>query len=125
MHGLGCPTVRGCIVRCPNVNLPYYGALFVGDGVSLPIPPQFGCDECGLTHVTSYQNHKGGKSRGKTIMIKLVYDPLTVGHPIGLVGHTQWGGEVVLTCHSHKTVLSCIGLQEARKAVTRRSRCEM
>ena len=53
---------------------------FVGDGVSLSIPPQFGCDECILTHVTSYQNQRGQKS-GKTIRIKLVSDPLTVGHP--------------------------------------------
>ena len=57
---MGCPTVRGCIVRYPYVSPPYYGALFVGDGVSLPIPPQFGCDEC-------------------------ISDPLTVGHSTDIV----------------------------------------
>ena len=54
---------------------PYYGALFVGNVVSLPIPPQLRCDEYILTRVALYQNQKGGK----TITIKLVSDPLSVG----------------------------------------------
>ena len=73
---MGCPTVRGCIVRYPNVTPPYYGALFVGDGVSLPTPPQFGCDECILTRVTSYQNRKGGKSWAKQLGSSWYLTPL-------------------------------------------------
>ena len=73
---MGCPTVRGCIVRYPYVSPPYYGALFVGDGVSLPIPPQFGCDECILTHITLYLNQKGGKSRAKLVGSSWYLTPL-------------------------------------------------
>ena len=73
---MGCPTVRGCIVRYPNVTPPYYGALFVGHGVSLPTPPQFGCDECILTRVTSYQNRKGGKRWAKQLGSSWYVTPL-------------------------------------------------
>ena len=79
---LGCPTVRGCIVRYPYVSPPYYGALFVGDGVSLPIPPQFGCDECILTHITLYLNQKGGKSRAKLVGSSWYLTPLLWDTPI-------------------------------------------
>ena len=82
---MGCPTVRGRIVRYPYVSPPYYGALFVGDGVSLPIPPQFGCDECILTHITLYLNQKGGKSRAKLVgsswyLTPLLWDTLKRQH---------------------------------------------
>ena len=73
---MGCPTVRGCIVRYPYVSPPYYGALFVGDGVSLPIPPQFGRDECILTHITLYLNQKRGKSRAKLVGSSWYLTPL-------------------------------------------------
>ena len=76
LYGMGCPTVRGCIVRYPYVSSPYYGALFVGDGVSLPIPPQFGCDECILTHITLYLNQKRGKSRAKSVGSSWYLTPL-------------------------------------------------
>ena len=80
---MGCPTVRGCIVRYPYVSPPYYGALFVGDGVSLPIPPQFGCDECILTHITLYLNQKGGKSRAKLVGSSWYLTPLLWDTPGG------------------------------------------
>ena len=48
----------------------------MGDGVSLPIPPQFGCDECILTHITSYQNQKRGKSRAKPLGSSWYLTPL-------------------------------------------------
>ena len=67
---------KGCIDRYPYVSPPYYGALFVGDGVSLPIPPQFGCDECILTHITLYLNQKGGKSRAKLVGSSWYLTPL-------------------------------------------------
>ena len=60
----------------PYVSPPYYGALFVGDGVSLPIPPQFGRDECILTHITLYLNQKGGKSRAKLVGSSWYLTPL-------------------------------------------------
>ena len=82
---VGCPTVRGCIVRYPYVSPPYYGALFVGDGVSLPIPPQFGCDECILTHITLYLNQKGGKSRAKLVGSSWYLTPLLWDTLIGLL----------------------------------------
>ena len=48
----------------------------MGDGVSLPIPPQFGCDECILTHITLYLNQKGGKSRAKLVGSSWYLTPL-------------------------------------------------
>ena len=72
----GSFTVRGCIVSYPYVGPPYYGALFMGDGVSLPIPRQFGCDECILTHVTLYLNQKGGKSWAKLVGSSWYLTPL-------------------------------------------------
>ena len=72
----GCPIVRACIVRYPNVSPPHYGALLVGDGVSLPILPQFGCDECILTHVTSYKPQTGGKSWAKPLGSSWYVTPL-------------------------------------------------
>ena len=80
---MGCPTVRGCIVRYPYVSPPHYGALFVGDGVSLPIPPQFGCDECILTHITLYLNQKRGKSRAKLVGSSWYLTPLLWDTPDG------------------------------------------
>ena len=86
LRAMGCPTVRGCIVRYPNVTPPYYGALFVGDGVSLPTPPQFGCDECILTRVTSYQNRKGGKRWAKQLGSSWYLTPLLWDTPYSRVG---------------------------------------
>ena len=48
----------------------------MGDGVSLPIPPQFGCDECILTHITLYLNQKGGKSRAELVGSSWYLTPL-------------------------------------------------
>ena len=48
----------------------------MGDGVSLPIPPQFGCDECILTHITLYLNQKGGKSPAKLVGSSWYLTPL-------------------------------------------------
>ena len=48
----------------------------MGDGVSLPIPPQFGCDKCILTHITLYLNQKGGKSRAKLVGSSWYLTPL-------------------------------------------------
>ena len=68
---------RACFVQAFNyVSPPYYGAFFVGDGVSLPILPQFWCDECILTHVTSYQNPEGGKSWAKPLGSSWYLTPL-------------------------------------------------
>ena len=54
----------------------------MGDGVSLPIPPQFGCDECILTHITLYLNQKGGKSRAKLVGSSWYLTPLLWDTPI-------------------------------------------
>ena len=48
----------------------------MGDGVSLPIPHQFGCDECILTHITLYLNQKRGKSRAKLVGSSWYVTPL-------------------------------------------------
>ena len=48
----------------------------MGDGVSLPIPPQLGCDECILTHITLYLNHKRGKRRAKLVGSSWYLTPL-------------------------------------------------
>ena len=48
----------------------------MGDGVSLPVPPQFGCDECILTHITLYLNQKRGKSRAKLVGSSWYLTPL-------------------------------------------------
>ena len=52
------------------------------------------------------------------------YIPL-VASAVGLVGRTQWCGEGVLARHSQEGLPTCVGRPvEARKAATRRSRCE-
>ena len=56
----------------------------MGDGVSLPIPPQFGCDECILTHITLYLNQKGGKSRAKLVGSSWYLTPLLWDTPLDL-----------------------------------------
>ena len=62
----------------------------MGDGVSLPIPPQFGCDECILTHITLYLNQKGGKGRAKLVGSSWYLTPLLWDTPDPLQG-----------CHDH------------------------
>ena len=57
----------------------------MGDGVSLPIPPQFGCDECILTHITLYLNQKGGKSRAKLVGSSWYLTPLLWDTPDEIV----------------------------------------
>ena len=80
---MGCPIVKPCIVKYPYVDPRYYGALFVGDGVSLPIPPQFGCDECIVTHIASYQNREGGNNRAKPLGSTRYLSPLLWTTPYG------------------------------------------
>ena len=55
----------------------------MGDGVSLPIPPQLGCHECILTHITLYLNQKGGKSRAKLVGSSWYLTPLLWDTPRG------------------------------------------
>ena len=80
--------VHSKVSLCEPPLLCRNGALFVGDGVSLPIPPQFGCDECILTHITWYLNQKRGKSRrAKLVGSSWYLTPLLWDTPL----HPSWG----------------------------------